>query len=134
MFNSKIWIIMGIIITLVLGFSLGMIIDRTITSKHKDWLTKEITEERLLARLSRKLDLTRPQIQAIGGILRIEAAKLKEAGDQFRNNLKGIKEETMEKIKPHLTPIQQEKYTKLVESHKRRWERVCPPNQKSCQL
>lgn len=131
MLGSKTWIISGIIITLVLGFTLGILVDRTIFHKHKDWAAKEILEERLLARLSRKLDLSRPQIQAIGGILRIQAMKIKEIRDAFQNRLKEIKEETQEKIKPHLTPEQQERYAKLVESHRKRFERICR-KEKSC--
>lgn len=132
MLGSKTWIFIGIVITLVLGFILGILVDRATFHKHKDWTTKEILEEHLLARLSRKLDLTRPQIQAIGGILRIQAEKIKEVKDKSQNRLREIKEETQEKIKPHLTPEQQERYAKLVESHKKRWERVCQ-TEKSCQ-
>lgn len=126
MLNSKAWIIIGIIITLILGFMLGVMVDHKIGFRHRYWHTKEITQERLLARLSRKLDLTRPQIQAIGGIFRMQAIKLKNARDEFRSNIKTIMRETQEKIMPHLTPEQQEKYIKLVESHKKRWERACP--------
>lgn len=126
MLGSRTWIIIGIIITLILGFTLGVLVDRTTFHKHKDWTRKDILEERLLARLSRKLDLTRPQIQAIGGILRIQAMKIEEA-------LEKIKVETTEKIKPHLTPEQQERYAKLVESHKKRWEKACG-TEKSCRL
>lgn len=125
MLGSKTWIILGIIITLVLGFTLGILVDRTTLHKHKDWTTKEILEERLLARLSRKLELSRPQIQAIGGILRIQAMKIKEVRDESQNRLREIKEETQEKIKPHLTPEQQERYAKLAESHRKRFERIC---------
>lgn len=122
MLGSKAWIIIGIIITLLLGFALGVLVDY---HPHKEWKTKDILEEHLLARLSRKLDLTRPQIQAIGGILRMQAVKITEARDKFQDSLNAIKKETQEKIKPHLTPEQQERYAKLVLSHKKRWERVC---------
>lgn len=131
MLSSKIWIIAGIIITLALGLTLGILVDRTSYHPHKDWGTKGIYEERLLARLSRKLNLTRPQIQAIGGILRIQAMKIKDTKDEFQNRFREIKEETTEKIKPHLTPEQQERYDKLVESHKKRWGRVCR-TERSC--
>lgn len=125
MLNSKTWIIISIVITLVLGFTLGLVMDRATYTPHRVWLAKEISQERLLARLSRKLDLSRPQIQAIGGILRLQAIKIKDAKDEFRMKLKEIREETLEKIKPHLTPEQQEKNAKLVSAHKRRWERLC---------
>lgn len=125
MLNSKTWIIIGIIITLVLGFLLGIMADHKIEFRHRHWRTKEIAQEQLLARLSRKLDLTKPQIQAIGGILRMQAIKLKTARDEFRNKLKAIKEETSEKIKIHLTPDQQEKYARLVKYHRKRWEKAC---------
>lgn len=129
MLNSKIWIISGIIITLILGIILGTILDYKIIFchrfKHKGWESQEIAQERLLARLSRKLDLTRPQIQAIGGILRVQAVKIKEAKDEFRIKLNAIREETLEKIKPHLTPNQQERYEKLVGLHRKRWEKLC---------
>lgn len=127
MLNSKTWIVIGIIITLVLGFTLGILVDHAIRFKYREWTKKEIAQEYLLARLSRKLDLTRPQIQAIGGILRMQAIKLKDARDEFRNRLKEIRNETTEKIKPHLTPDQREKYGKLVEAHRKRWERICSP-------
>lgn len=125
MLNSKTWIITGITLTLVLGCILGMVLDRSIKVRHRDWATKGLMQEALLSRLSRKLDLTRPQIQAIGGILRMQAIKLKIARDGFRSQLKVIKEETMEKIKPHLTKDQLEKYKKLVESHRKRWGKIC---------
>lgn len=125
MLNSKIWIIIGIIITLVLGFTLGILVDHTIYPPHRFWSGKEITQEYILARLSRKMDLSRPQIQAIGGILRMQAIKIKGAKDEFRRKLKEIKEETEEKIRPHLTPEQQEKYDKLAKAHKKRWGRLC---------
>lgn len=125
MLNSKTWIIISIIITLLLGFTLGLVVNRATYIPHMRRQTKEISQERLMARLSRKMDLSRPQIQAIGGILRLQAVKIKKAKDEFRMKLKEIGEETVEKIKPHLTPEQQEKYAKLVSAHKRRWERLC---------
>lgn len=129
MSNIRLWIIIGIIVSLLAGFMIGVIIDRAVILKHrhmhKGFFAQEIFQEKLLARLSRKLDLTRPQIQAIGGILRLQALKIKETREIFRANLKGIKEETQEKIMLHLTPEQQERYKKLVLTHKKRWEKLC---------
>lgn len=125
MLNSKTWIIIGIIITLALGVILGMAMDQSIRFKHRRWAKEEITQEYLLARLSRKLDLTITQVQAIGGILRMQAVKLKTARDDFRGKMKTIREETLEMIKLHLTTQQQEKYAKLVQSHRKRWQRIC---------
>lgn len=129
MSNFKLWIILGIILTFTAGFMLGMTLDRSLMRKrmraHKEMMQKGVMHEQLLARLSRKLDLTRPQIQAVGGILRLQAVKINEISGDFRNKMKAIKEETLEKILPHLTPLQQEKYQKLVESHRQRWEKIC---------
>lgn len=129
--KTKNWIIVGIITTLLLGFILGVVADRTLSIKrykhrlaYKGRAAKALTEERLLNRLSRKLDLTRVQIQAIGGILRVQSIKIKQLREEQKSKMKLIMQETQEKIKTHLTPEQQEKYDKLVKSHRKRWKKI----------
>jgi Spy/CpxP family protein refolding chaperone len=130
--NSKIFIIIGIIITLSLGFILGTITERSMgmhhKHKHRAWGKQEILEEKLLARLSRKLNLSQTQIQAVGGILRVQAVKINEIRNQTHAKLKTIKADTDEQIKTHLTPEQQAEYQKLVEAHKQRWEKFSAHN------
>lgn len=130
--GSKIFIIAGILITLSLGFILGTITERSCGLKHrrghKDRATQEILQEKLLARLSRKLDLSQSQIQSIGGILRVQAIKINNVRNQTHGKLKEIKTETIEKISVHLTPEQKEEYQKLVEAHKQRWEKLSAQN------
>ncbi len=74
--NSKILITIGIIVTLFLGFVLGTITERSMgmhyRHKHMDKEKQKILNEKLLARLSRKLDLSQTQIQSVGGILRVQ--------------------------------------------------------------
>lgn len=129
MLTSKTWITIGIIISLALGIILGIVADRSIGRRYhhayKGWGAKKIVDEHLLARLSRKLDLTRPQLQAIGGILRMQAVKINEAKQGFRDKIIAIKKESKEKIQPHLTPEQQERYDKLIAVHRKRWKKLC---------
>lgn len=128
--KTKIWIISGIVLSLILGFSLGIIVVRTNSMmcyrswmKHRGKEAKTLANERILNRLSRKLDLTQPQIQAIGGILRVKATKLKQIQDESYKKKKMIMEEAHEQIKQHLDPEQQRKYNKLIISHRKRWEK-----------
>lgn len=127
--KTKRWIIIGIITTLLLGFVLGVTADRALSLKrlaYRGHVARALAEERLLNRLSRKLDLSRPQIQAIGGILRLQSTKIKQLREENRNKMQLIMKETREKIMPHLLPEQQEKYDRLVAMHRKRWERICP--------
>lgn len=130
---AKKWMITGIITTLLLGFVLGVLADRALSLKqYKNWLAskdhsaKIITQEKILNRLSRKLNLTRAQIQAIGGILRIQSIKIKQLRKESKQRMKLIMKESREKIKKHLTPAQQQKYDKLIATHRNRWKKMCP--------
>lgn len=129
--KTKRWIIVGIITTLLLGFILGVIADRTLSLKqYSHWLAyrgktaRAMAEERLLKRLSRKLDLTQPQIQAIGGILRIQSIKIKQTREEFKNKIELTMKETQERIKTHLLPYQQQKFDKLIALHRKKWKRI----------
>lgn len=129
--KTKNWIIIGIIATLALGFILGVVADRALEMKrikYRGKAAKVLAEERLLKRLSRKLDLSMPQIQSIGGILRLQSIKIKELRENQRNKMNLIMKETQEKIKPHLLPDQQRKYDKLIASHQRKWKRIYSRN------
>jgi hypothetical protein len=130
--GSKILIPAVIIATLLLGFILGIIAVRTTNlmhrHKHGDWATQEILQEKLLARLSRKLSLSQSQIQSIGGILRAQAIKINDVRNQTHMQLKEIKAQTFEQIKTHLSLKQQEEYQKLVEAHKERWKKISSQN------
>jgi len=124
--SLKVWIIAGILVTLALGFALGALSSRIYFRywhSHKNW-SQEVVQEKLLARLSRKLDLNQTQIQAIGGILRSEAIKIRDARNLFRSNMQALNSEAVGKIREHLTPEQQAQYDKIVEAHRERWERL----------
>ena len=90
----------------------------------RQWTSEDIIQEHLLARLSRKLDLQRSQIQAIGGTLRIQAGEIKNAKHDFHAKLIHIKEKTQQDINKHLDPQQQEKFAKLIASHQKRWKKL----------
>lgn len=129
--KTKIWIIVGITTTLFLGFILGVTTDRALSLKRrKNWLAykgktaKVLVEERLLKRLSRKLELTRPQVQAIRDILRSQSIKIKQLREGAKDKMNLIRKETHEKIKLHLLPNQQQKYDKLIALHRKRWKRI----------
>lgn len=126
--NIKLWIIFGIIITFVFGFTAGVFTHRLIRHsywKHHKNASEEIVGEKLLSRISRHLNLSQAQLQAIGGILRAEANDIKITVDSYHQKLGAIKNEANEKIKQNLTPEQREKFDKLIETHKKRWKRAC---------
>lgn len=141
MLSSKTWLILGIIITLLLGFTLGLLTDRTLSfSKygHKYWemrsqndeKAKSLMEEKLLNRFTRKLDLSQPQIQAIGGILRNQSQQIQETRKHYRKKMKLIIRESHESIRPHLTPEQLEKFDKMMAAHKKRFGKHSKINKK----
>ena len=99
--HSKTWIISAIIITLILGTLLGIITERIIEFRKmqdvKQWMAKDILDKDLLARLSQQLDLTQTQVQAIGGILRVQAQEIKQVRHNYKVKLTHIKEDTLTK-------------------------------------
>ena len=122
MLKIKFLIISGIIITLALGFALGIIAERDFFHNYSylytKWTRKEIPQEQLLSILVEKLELTTPQIQTIGGILRMQGFKIKELQNDFQGKLTKIKQETMDKINIYLSEDQKEKYKETIETHK----------------
>ncbi len=129
MMSSRIWLTITIILTLLLGLVLGTLGNRLIMLDHwysgQQWTAQDIIQEHLLARLSRKLDLRKSQIQAIGGILRLQAVEIKNAKHNFQVKLMHIKEKTQNDIEKHLYPKQREKFTRLITSHQKRWKKIC---------
>lgn len=134
MLDSKKVIVVGIVTTLILGFILGVIADRALSfGKHgpkywkwmekKDSTAKELMEEKLLQRLSRKLDLNQAQVQSIGGILRILSQQTIEENERHHKKMQLTMKETNEKIKPHLSAEQQKKFDKMIEAHRNRWRK-----------
>ena len=135
MLDSKKMIIIGIGATLILGFIIGVIADRSLSFGHygpkywklrekKDDKARELMQEKLMERMVRKLDLSQPQIQAIGGIMRQQTQQLNDARQYYWKKMKLVKKETIEKIRPHLLPEQQEKFDKIVQTHRKRWQKM----------
>jgi len=127
----KIWIIIGIAATLILGFIIGSLTARIISQQHyKRWIThkrqviEKIAKKGLLAKLSSELNLTRPQIQAIGGILRIQSIKITQLHKKYKYKLNFIIEQSQKNVRSHLLPKQQVKFDQFILKHRRTWQRI----------
>lgn len=112
----------------IVGFFIGMLVGGAIMkSAHprfgRHGTTPEKRHERIVSKLTSKLDLTPEQREAVSGILAEGRTKVDVVMGDVRPQINEIREETSSRIKVLLTPEQQEKFEKLNEKMKKRWKK-----------
>ena len=84
-------------------------------------------EEFLLKRLTKELELTKVQQEAVGGILRETHNKIRQIDRKFRPQIRKILDEEFQVIRETLNDAQKPKFDKFIKNFRKTHRRKEPP-------
>jgi Spy/CpxP family protein refolding chaperone len=113
-------------LALVLGMSLGILLDRFVLDRNDSRTQRRHTDgsDRFLTKLERELDLSSEQKAQLEKVLSANRQKARDFWKQTRGSYAELREEFRQEIRTVLTPEQQKRFDEMMaEEDARRRER-----------
>lgn len=120
----KKWMWLTLLLTLVLGMSLGILLDALVLGRddvaNQHDQSRGDRTERFKAKLERELSLTSDQMRKLETVLAANREKADAFWKQSRESYNELRKEFRQAIRDTLTPEQQTKYDEMVRKHDER--------------